>query len=137
MYLEEFRWCKKNLALGDCPADGPGVKSDTRKTHGIAGLHPAYRLHVWHAAAAVLDGGDSGLPPPAQYRARFLFSVSGAVLFLWRFAPGAELADLLPPAARGAQSVCNRHHFHRTLHVARAPYASAYGIRRNARPAQK
>src|SRR6266576_3983038 len=63
--------------------------------------------------------------------------MSGIVLFLWRVAPGAELADLLPPAASGAQSICNRNDFHRTLPVARAPFASAHGIRRNARAAQK
>src|SRR5258708_36355246 len=63
--------------------------------------------------------------------------MSGVVLFLWRVTPRAELADLLPPAASGTQSICKRNHFHRTLHVASAPYASTHGICRNAGAAQE
>src|SRR5437899_3336675 len=54
--------------------------------HGLIALYTAHRLHRRNAAAALLDGGDSGLPPPAQLRARVLFSVFGVVPVLRRFA---------------------------------------------------
>src|SRR6267378_7263602 len=59
------------------------------------------------------------------------------VPLLWRVAPRSELADLLPPAASCAKSICNRNHFHRAVFVARTPFASALGICRDARPAQE
>src|SRR5467141_3525150 len=59
------------------------------------------------------------------------------VPFLWRVAPRSELADLLPPAASCAKSICNRNHFDGAVSVARTPFASAPGIRKDARLAQR
>src|SRR6266571_4749693 len=70
--------------------------------HGLIALYTAHRLHRRNAAAALLDGGDSGLPPPAQLRARVLFSMFGVDPVLRRFAARAELANLLPSAPSGA-----------------------------------
>src|SRR6267143_107355 len=124
------------MALGYCTADSHGVESDALEAHGVTGLHSTHRVYGGDAAATFLDGGDSWLPAAEKFRTGFLLFVSGAVLFLWRVAAGAELADLLPASAGGAQLICHRNHLVGTLHVARAAAASAHGICRDARTAQ-
>src|SRR6266568_3040852 len=123
--------CKKNMTLGNCPAHPLGVgflqnfapayliteNGWLITFHGLNALCTAHRLHRRNAAAALLDGGDSGLPPPAQLRARVLFSVFGVVPVLRRFAARAELANLLSAAPSGAARICNRNHFHGALYA--------------------
>src|SRR5258708_37270158 len=104
------------MTLGNCPARPLGVgflqifapayliteNGWLITFHGLNALCTAHRLHRRNAAAALLDGGDSGLPPPAQLRARVLFSVFGVVPLLRRFSSPAWLGELLsaaPPAA--------------------------------------
>ncbi len=91
------------MALGDCAAEGYGVESDALEAHGGTSLRSADRVHGGDAAAAFLDGSDSGLPTAEKFRAGVLLSVPGVVLFLWRVAPGVELADLLPASTGSPQ----------------------------------
>src|SRR5260370_12852314 len=79
--------------------------------HGLIGLCTAHRLHRRNAAAAFLDGGDSRLPPPAQLRARFLFSVFGVVPVLRRFPPPPVLPKFLPPPPHRRPRNFNSHNF--------------------------
>src|SRR5260370_31818699 len=136
MHLEYFMWCKKNMALGDCTASVPGVESGTSESNGVTALHSAHRLYGGDAAAAFLDGGDSRLPPPAQFLARLFLSLSSGIPFLCRILAGLKLPDSLPATSRGAQSICDCHHFCRTVHAACPGAASSSGICRDAGDAQ-
>src|SRR6266849_8879459 len=128
--------CKKNMTLGDCTADGLGVESDTLESNGVTALHSAHRLYGGDAAAALLDGGHSRLPPPTEFRARLFLSMSSVIPFLCRIPAGPELADSLPATSHGAQSVCDCHHFCRPVHFAGSSATSSSGICRNAGDAQ-
>src|SRR6266851_820747 len=118
------------MALGDCAADGPGVESRSLERHGVTGLHQAHWLHRWDTASALLDGGDSRIPS-AQLRARFLLSVSVLVPFLRRFLACSKFTNTLFATSRGAESVCDCHHFYWPVHVARPSLTSAHGICRD------
>src|SRR6266478_3565032 len=120
------------MALGGCSAYRPGVESRTLERNGVTALRSAYRVHRRDAATALLDGGDSRLPPPEQIRARLLFSVSIAVFSLRRILARSKLANTLFAASNRAQSVCDCHHFRGSVHFARSSLTSARGIRRNA-----
>src|ERR1700676_1534395 len=58
------------------------------------------------AAAVVLDRGDSGASEAAQFRAGVLLFVSGAGVFLWGFAAGAECATALRGDSGAAGEFC-------------------------------
>src|SRR5260370_21489495 len=99
------------MTLGNCPARPLGVgflqifapayliteNGWLITFHGLNALCTAHRLHRRNAAAALLDGGYSGLPPPAQLRARVLFSVFRVVPLLRRAWPVPWTAA--PPVA--------------------------------------
>src|SRR2546430_17086983 len=103
------------MALGDCSASLPSVESGTMEFNGVGALHSADWLHGGDAAAALLDGCDSRLPSPEEFRARVLLFVSGAVLFLWRITARSECADSLPRSAARAASICRSAAVHRAV----------------------
>ena len=77
-YYVKDSGCKIFLALGHCPATRVGIAFPSdyqqfqkrgrrqRLHYASPDLHPIDWLHRWNVADAVLDGGDSGLPAPAQ-----------------------------------------------------------------------
>src|SRR5260370_8305706 len=100
------------MALGDCAADGPGVESRSLERHGVTGLHQAHWLHRWDTASALLVGGDSRIPAPAQLRARFLLSVSVVVPFFRRFLPFSKFPNTLFATSHEPESLSDSHHFY-------------------------